>query len=287
MKISEILKQGKPTISFEVYPPKTEELFQKHRDATMKIASLKPDFMSVTYGANGGTRKYTFQMASDIEENYGVTALPHITCVTTDRDGIHERLDDLKARGIKNVMALRGDIPEGYEFPLQNGYRHANELMEDIRTYSDFCIGGACYPEGHPEAPSKQADMENLKRKQDAGCEFLTTQMFFDNSILYSFLYRIREIGITIPVLAGIMPITQKKQIETAVKLSGTVFPARFLSIADKFGDNPKAMKQAGIAYATEQIIDLVANGVKGIHVYSMNKPDVAEKIKENLSEIL
>ena len=243
--------------------------------------------MSVTYGANGGTRKYTFQLAEDIQKKYGVTSLAHITCVTTDRDGIHERLDELKRRGIENVMALRGDIPEGAEFPLPNGYVHANELMEDIKAYSDFCIGGACYPEGHPEAPSKQVDMENLKRKQDAGCEFLTTQMFFDNSILYSFLYRIREIGITIPVLPGIMPITQKSQIETAIKLSGTVFPARFLSIADKFGDDPKAMKQAGIAFATEQIIDLVANGVKGIHVYSMNKPDVAEQIRNNLSYIL
>ena len=287
MKISEILKQGKPTISFEVYPPKTEDQFTKHREATMKIAGLKPDFMSVTYGANGGTRKYTFQMASDIQNKCGVTALAHITCVTTDRNGIHERLNDLKDKGIENVLALRGDIPEGYEFPVKNGYLHANELAADIKSYGDFCVGAACYPEGHPEAHTKQQDMENLKLKQDAGCEFLTTQMFFDNSILYSFLYRIREIGITIPVLAGIMPITQKKQIETAVKLSGTVFPARFLSIADKFGDNPKAMKQAGIAYATEQIIDLVANGVKGIHVYSMNKPDVAAKIMDNLSEIL
>ena len=287
MKISEILKQGKPTISFEVYPPKSEEQFPMHHEATMKIAGLKPDFMSVTYGANGGTRKYTFQMASDIQDECGITSLAHITCVTTDRNGIRERLDDLKARGIENVLALRGDIPEGYEFPIKNGYLHANELAADIKSYGDFCVGAACYPEGHPEAHTKQQDMENLKLKQDAGCEFLTTQMFFDNSILYSFLYRIREIGITIPVLAGIMPITQKKQIETAVKLSGTVFPARFLSIADKFGDNPKAMKQAGIAYATEQIIDLVANGVKGIHVYSMNKPDVAAKIKENLSEIL
>ena len=225
MKISDILKQGKPTISFEVYPPKSEELFPKHREATMKIAALHPDFMSVTYGANGGTRKFTFQMASDIQTEHHVTALAHITCVTTDRDGIHERLDDLKSKGIENVLSLRGDIPEGYEFPMKNGYLHANELAADIKAYGDFCVGAACYPEGHPEAPSKQKDMENLKLKQDAGCEFLTTQMFFDNSILYSFLYRIREIGITIPVLAGIMPITQRSQIEKAIKLSGTVFP--------------------------------------------------------------
>ncbi len=287
MKISEILKQGKPTISFEVYPPKTDDLFPKHREATMKIAAMQPSFMSVTYGANGGTRRHTFQLASDIQTEHGVTALAHITCVTTDKSGIRERLDDLKSKNIENVLALRGDIPEGYEFPQKSSYLHANELAADIKAYGDFCVGGACYPEGHPEAPSKQVDMENLKRKQDAGCEFLTTQMFFDNSIFYSFLYRIREIGITVPILAGIMPITQKSQIEKAIKLSGTVFPARFLSIADKFGDNPKAMKQAGIAYATEQIIDLLANGVKGIHVYSMNKPDVAGKLMENLSEVL
>ena len=287
MKISEILKQGKPTISFEVYPPKTDDLFPKHREATMKIAAMQPSFMSVTYGANGGTRRHTFQLASDIQTEYGVTALAHITCVTTDKAGIRERLDDLKSKNIENVLALRGDIPEGYEFPQKGGYLHANELAADIKAYGDFCVGGACYPEGHPEAPSKQVDMENLKRKQDAGCEFLTTQMFFDNSIFYSFLYRIREIGITVPILAGIMPITQRSQIQKAIKLSGTVFPARFLSIADKFGDNPKAMKQAGIAYATEQIIDLLANGVKGIHVYSMNKPDVAGKLMENLSEVL
>ena len=287
MKISEILKQGKPTISFEVYPPKTDDLFPKHREATMKIAAMQPSFMSVTYGANGGTRRHTFQLASDIQTEYGVTALAHITCVTTDKAGIRERLDDLKSKNIENVLALRGDIPEGYEFPQKGGYLHANELAADIKAYGDFCVGGACYPEGHPEAPSKQVDMENLKRKQDAGCEFLTTQMFFDNSIFYSFLYRIREIGITVPILAGIMPITQRSQIQKAIKLSGTVFPARFLSIADKFGDNPQAMKQAGIAYATEQIIDLLANGVKGIHVYSMNKPDVAGKLMENLSEVL
>ncbi len=287
MKISDILKEGKPTISFEVYPPKTDDMFPKIREATMEIANLKPDFMSVTYGANGGTRRHTFQLASDIQTQCGVTALAHITCVTTDKKGIYERLDDLKSKHIENVLALRGDIPEGYEFPKENGYLHASELAADIKAYGDFCIGGACYPEGHPESANKQQDMENLKRKVDAGCEFLTTQMFFDNSIFYSFLYRIREIGITCPILAGIFPITQRSQIEKAIKLSGTVFPARFLSIADKFGDNPKAMKQAGIAYATEQIIDLLANGVKGIHVYSMNKPDVAGKIMENLSEVL
>lgn len=287
MKIRDILTGEKPTISFEVYPPKSDDLFPKVEAATLQIAGLKPDFMSVTFGAAGGTRRHTFQLAHDIQKKCGVASLAHITCVTADKAILKDRLDDLRAKGIENVMALRGDMPEGYSFPEKDAYYHANELARDIREYGGFCIGGACYPEGHPESPTKQADMENLKRKVDDGVEFLTTQMFFDNSILYSFLYRIREIGITVPVLAGIMPITQRSQIEKAVKLSGTVFPARFLSIADKFGDNPKAMKQAGIAYATEQIIDLVANGVKGIHVYSMNKPDVAEAIMTNLSEII
>lgn len=287
MKISDILKGEKPTISFEVYPPKTEEMYPKVEKATLEIAGMNPDFMSVTFGAAGGTRRHTFQLAAEIQDRCHVTSLAHITCVTADKEILKDRLDDLRSKGIENVLALRGDLPEGYAFPEKDAYHHANELARDIRAYGGFCIGGACYPEGHPESPNKQADMENLKRKVDDGVEFLTTQMFFDNSILYSFLYRIREIGITVPVLAGIMPITQRSQIEKAVKLSGTVFPARFLSIADKFGDNPKAMKQAGIAYATEQIIDLVANGVKGIHVYSMNKPDVANKILTNLSEIL
>ncbi len=287
MKIRDILTGEKPTISFEVFPPKTDDLFSKTEAAAMAIAALKPDFMSVTFGAAGGTRRHTFQIAADIQDKCGVTALAHITCVTADKAILKDRLDDLKSKGIENIMALRGDLPEGYSFPEKDAYYHANELVQDIKAYGDFCIGGACYPEGHPESPNKQSDFENLKRKVDAGVDFLTTQMFFDNSIYYSFLYRIREIGITVPILPGIMPITQRSQIKKAVQLSGTVFPARFLSIADKFGDNPKAMKQAGIAYATEQIIDLLANGVKGIHVYTMNKPDVAAAIRANLSEII
>ena len=289
MKISEILKQGKPTISFEVYPPKTEELFQKHRDATMKIASLKPDFMSVTYGANGGTRKYTFQMASDIEENYGVTALPHITCVTTDRDGIHERLDDLKARGIKNVMALRGDLTPEMESQDRSGwdYRNAYQLVEELKAAGDFCIGGACYPEVHPESSCRNEDILHLKEKVKAGCDFLTTQMFFDNDLFYSFLYRVRDIGIDVPVIPGIMPITNANQVEKALKLSGCHMPIRFTSLVDRFGSNAAAMQQAGIIYATEQIIDLYANGIRNVHVYTMNKPEVASGILNNVSAIL
>ncbi|MBR5926294.1 MAG: methylenetetrahydrofolate reductase, partial [Firmicutes bacterium] len=242
---------------------------------------------SVTYGANGGTRRHTFQLASDIQTECGVTALAHITCVTTDRAGIHERLDDLKSKNIENVLALRGDIPEGCEFPVKNGYLHANELAADIKAYGDFCVGGACYPEGHPEAPSKQADMENLKRKQDAGCEFFTTQMFFDNEIFYRYLYKLRGVGVTVPVIAGIMPVTNAKQMERIISLSDAFIPRSYVSILDKYGDKPEALKQASIAYTTAQIIDLLANGINNIHIYAMNKPDVAKAIQDNLSELV
>ena len=175
--------------------------------------------------------------------------------------------------------------PPSSPFPGQ--YHYAAELIEDIKSQGDFCIGAACYPEGHVEAPNQREDMRHLKEKVDAGCDFLTTQMFFDNSVMYSFLYQIREMGITVPVLAGVMPVTNKKQIKRSCELSGTYLPTRFKRMVDKFGDDPASMKQAGIAYATEQIIDLIANGVKGIHVYSMNKPEIAQAVMHNLSEIL
>ena len=194
-------------------------------------------------------------------------------------------LKELKEKKIDNVLALRGDIPA--DGNVAKDYRYASELIGEIRQYGDFCIGAACYPEGHVESVNKTADIQHLKEKIEAGCDFVTTQMFFDNNILYNYLYRIREKGITVPVVAGIMPVTNVSQIKRICSMSGTYLPARFKAIVDRFGDNPAAMKQAGIAYATEQIIDLIANGVNGIHVYSMNKPEVAAKIKESLSEIL
>ena len=194
-------------------------------------------------------------------------------------------LEKFKQQGIENVLALRGDIPEGGA--PANDYHYAAELVRDIKAQGDFFVGGACYPEGHTESASKNEDILHLKEKVDAGCEFLTTQMFFDNSVMYSFLYQIREMGITVPVLAGVMPVTNKKQIKRSCELSGTYLPTRFKRMVDKFGDDPASMKQAGIAYATEQIIDLIANGVKGIHVYSMNKPEIAQAVMHNLSEIL
>ena len=287
MKIRDILQKDRPTISFEVFPPKTMDNYASVEKATMKIAELQPDFMSITYGAGGGTSAYTIDIAANLMKTYSTPVLTHLTCVSSTKEKVHEVLGQMKDHGIENVLALRGDIPAASEFPLPGQYHYAAELIEDIKSQGDFCIGAACYPEGHVEAPNQREDMRHLKEKVDAGCDFLTTQMFFDNSVMYSFLYQIREMGITVPVLAGVMPVTNKKQIKRSCELSGTYLPTRFKRMVDKFGDDPASMKQAGIAYATEQIIDLIANGVKGIHVYSMNKPEIAQAVMHNLSEIL
>lgn len=285
MKIRDILKQNKPTLSFEVFPPKTEDRYESVEQAALKIAELNPAFMSVTYGAGGGTSRYTVDIAAALQEQCGVTSLAHLTCVSSTREKVRTVLAELKERGVENVLALRGDIPA--DGKVENVFRYASELIAEIKQTGDFCIGAACYPEGHVESVNKTADIGYLKEKVAAGCDFVTTQMFFDNHILYNYLYRIRERGITVPVIAGIMPVTNVAQIKRICAMSGTYLPARFEAIVDRFGDKPAAMKQAGIAYATEQIIDLIANGVNGIHVYSMNKPDVAERIQASLSEIL
>ena len=285
MKIRDILAEGKPTLSFEVFPPKTADNYRSVEEAALEIAKIGPAFMSVTYGAGGGTSQYTVQIASTIQKAARVTPLAHLTCVSSTRQRVNEILTELKENQIENVLALRGDIPEGG--PLAHDYQYASQLIYDVKQAGDFCIGAACYPEGHVESANKTQDILHLKEKVEAGCDFVTTQMFFDNNILYNYLYRIREKGITVPVIAGIMPVTNVKQIHRICKMSGTYLPSRFKAIVDRFGDNPAAMKQAGIAYATEQIIDLIANGVNGIHVYSMNKPDVAARIKESLSQIV
>ena len=285
MKIRDILGQNRPTLSFEVFPPKTEDNYETVEAAAREIAKLSPSFMSVTYGAGGGTSRYTVDIAAALNNEYHVPTLAHVTWVSSTREKVHHVLEELKARGIENVLALRGDIPK--EGRLAHDYQYASELIGEIKQCGDFCVGAACYPEGHVESASKTEDIAHLKEKVEAGCDFLTTQMFFDNNILYNYLYRIREKGITVPVVAGIMPVTNVSQIKRICQMSGTYLPTRFKAIVDRFGDSPAAMKQAGIAYAAEQIIDLIANGVNGIHVYSMNKPDVAARIRENLSEIL
>ncbi len=290
MKITELLAQGKLTMSFEVFPPKTDTAFESVKTATEAIADLHPAYVSVTYGAGGGTSRYTLDIAQNIKREHGVPTLAHLTCVSSTRETVKARIADIRAAGIQNVMALRGDIPAD----LQNAdrshwdYHHAVELVRELRAANaDFCIGGACYPEVHPESADQREDIRYLKEKVDAGCDFLTTQMFFDNNLYYNFLYKIREAGITVPVIPGIMPITGANQVERALKLSGSFMPRRFAALVDKFGHDPAAMKQAGIAYATDQIIDLYANGIQNIHVYSMNKPDVAAAILRNVSEIL
>ncbi len=287
MKIRDILRDERPHISFEVFPPKKDSGYDSVLSATEKIAALKPSFISVTYGAGGGTSKNTVSIASHIKNDFNVTSLAHLTCVSSTKETVHQVIGQLKENGIENILALRGDIPQEVDFPLPHHYRYASELIEDIRKEGDFCIGAACYPEGHVEAEHKMDDILNLRHKVDCGVDFLTTQMFFDNNILYNFLYRIREKGINVPVLPGIMPVTNKKQIARIGGMSGTALPERFRAIVDCFGDNPAAMQQAGIAYATDQIIDLIANGIRHIHVYSMNKPEVAEAIMRNLSEIV
>lgn len=290
MKIIELLKDEKLSLSFEVFPPKVDSSFESVKTATEEIAKLKPAFMSVTYGAGGGTSKYTLDIAKNIKDKYDVSSLAHLTCVSSTKETVRQRIEDMKNSGIKNVMALRGDIPEEMlgEDRTRWDYRYAIDLVRELKeSDADFCIGGACYPEIHPESLNQKDDIKYLKEKVDVGCEFLTTQMFFDNNLLYNFLYKIREAGITVPVVAGIMPITNANQVARAISLSGSHVPQRFKSLVDKFGSDPAAMKQAGIAYATDQIIDLFANNVTNVHVYSMNKPDVAQKIQSNLSDIL
>ena len=290
MKIIDILNSEKMAMSFEVFPPKKETSFENVKAATEAIAALKPAFMSVTYGAGGGTSNYTLDIAKNILDKYGVPVLGHLTCVSSDRQTVTAQIERMKELGIKNVMALRGDLtPELMESDRSKWeYRYAVDLIRQLKKSSgDFCIGAACYPEVHPESANQKEDILHLKEKVDAGADFLTTQMVFDNNLFFNFLYKIREAGITVPVLPGIMPITNANQVDRAIKLSGSFMPQRFKSLVDKFGSDPDAMKQAGIAYATDQIIDLYANGITNIHVYSMNKPDVAEGIQKNVSEII
>ena len=286
MKISDILQQNKPSISFEVFPPKQETGLSDVKQAAGAIAALNPSFMSVTYGAAGSSSKLTIEVAKDIRNLHGVTVMPHLTCVASTREHVDDMINRIQSEGIENIMALRGDIPK--DGVIANDYAHASDLITHIRAIApDLCIGGACYPEGHIESEHKNKDIDFLKYKVDCGLDFLTTQMFFDNNIFYNFLYRIKDKGINVPVLPGIMPVTTARQLSRSVQLSGTNVPERFKAIVDRFGDDPDSMRQAGIIYACEQIIDLIANGINHIHVYSMNKPEVAAAILDNLKYIL
>ena len=290
MKLSEQFKVDRPMLSFEVFPPKTEARFEPIMSAVEEIAKLDPAYMSVTYGAGGGTSRYTIDIAKNIEDKYQVPLLVHLTCISSSKEAVRAQIAAMRAAGIRNVMALRGDIPDQMQGSDRSGwdYHYASELIRELKeSGDDFCIGGACYPEVHPESPSQREDIRRLKEKVEAGADFLTTQMVFDNNLFFNFLYKLREAGVTVPVVPGIMPITNGNQVERAIRLSGSFMPQRFRSIVDRFGHDPEAMRQAGIAYAVDQIIDLYANGITNIHVYSMNKPEVAAGILDRLSGIL
>ena len=283
MRIDEILSDGHIHLSCEVFPPKKFDGIAQAVRTAQEIAALKPAFMSVTYGASGTTPGHTLAIAQAVQKT-GITPLCHLTCVQSGRAQVARVLDDMRTSGLHNVLALRGDLPK--DGNIQQDFTYASELVT-FHDQGDFCVGAACYPEGHPECPSRQQDMDNLRRKVDAGVDFLTTQMFFDNALLYNFLYRMQRAGIRVPVCAGIMPICDPKQVARAVKLSGSMMPPRFAAIADRFSSSPAAMTQAGIAFATDQIVDLIANGVTNIHLYTMNKPWIARAIMANLSDIL
>ena len=283
MKISEILKTNDITVSCEIFPPKLYTELDKSRKIVSEFAKLSPDFISVTYGAAGTNASFTTELAEEVE-NCGIASLAHVTCVSSDEQTLDTYLNTLRANNIENILALRGDMPQGRE--PKNIYAHASDIVQAIKSKGDFCVGGACYPEGHPEATTISEDIDNLKIKAESGCEFFTTQMFFDNEVMYSFLSKFQRKGINTPVIAGIMPITNVQQFKRSVSLSGTSVPRSLREMVERFGDNPLAMKQAGIAFATNQIVDLIANGVNNIHIYAMNKPDIAAKILENISSI-
>lgn len=287
MKLIRLIKDKNPSLSFEVFPPKNSDAYEVISGAARSIAKLSPGFMSVTYGAGGGTSDYTASIAADLQKECHIPVLAHLSCINASRDDVIHQLSVMKSLGIDNVLALRGDLPSDSQKRERHQYRYASELVAEIKDFGGFCIGGACYPEMHTESRTQKEDLRHLKEKVEAGCEFFTTQMFFDNSIYYNFLYKLREATINVPVIAGIMPVINAAQIKRIVSLSGASLPQRFRYILDRFGEYPQAMVQAGIAYATEQIIDLYANGVRAVHVYSMNNAFVAEKIWNNLSEII
>ena len=285
MKIRDILAEGRPSVSFEIFPPRKDAPFAPVKEAVARLARQKPAFMSVTYGASGNAQANTVEVASFVQA-CGVPALAHLTCLTATRESIADEVKALRAAHIENILCLRGDLPKDATEPPPGNFRHAVDLVRAL-TPSGFCLGGACYPERHPECDHMEDDIARLREKVDAGLDFVTTQMFFDNNIFYRYLAKLRDHGVTVPVIAGIMPVTNGKQIARICRLSGTYLPSRFKAIVDRYGDRPAAMLDAGVAYATEQIVDLFANGVNAVHVYTMNKPEVAERIMANLKGIL
>lgn len=286
MKIKDIIKNNKTTVSFEVFPPKEWSKIETTKAVVDEMTESHPAFMSVTYGAAGTTSGFTTEIAQEILSK-GVTPLAHLTCLTSTRDKVRHVIQEMKETGVENILALRGDIPQGFTFPDEQYFEHAYQLVNEIKSMGDFCIGGACYPEVHPESENRVTDIEYLKQKVDCGVDFLTSQMFFDNNVFFNFREMCAIKGINVPLIAGIMPVTKASQITRIIKLSECSLPRKFEKIVERFGENDSAMKQAGIVYAAEQIIDLMANGVNNIHIYTMNKPDVAAAIVRELGDII
>ena len=286
MHVAQIFKQKKPVVSFEIFPPKRDEAL-KSIDGTLEVLTeLKPDFISVTFGAGGSlTNSKTVEIAGKIKRNYGIEAVAHLTCLNYSKAEIIEMVNNLKANDIENILALRGDHNPNLE--PKNDFKHASDLIEFVKQNSDLGISAACYPEGHPESANLSEDVLNLKHKVDVGAEHLVSQLFFDNNIFYRFTELCRVAGINVPIEAGIMPVINKAQIERMVTLCGASLPDNMKRILDKYADNKEALFDAGIAYATSQIIDLLAAGVDGIHIYTMNNPRVAMKICESIKNVI
>lgn len=287
MRIDKILSDNKLHISFEVFPQKYGQPMEPIIDTVEEISKLHPAFCSVTYGANGGASENTVKVASYIKNELNTPVLAHLTCVGSGKHDIDEKLIQLKDNNIQNILALRGDITDKEKFAKKEDLLYASELIEYIKLNYDFCVGAACYPEVHPESKNQNEDINYLKLKQDMGADFLTTQMFFDNSIFYNFMYKLRSAGVSIPVVAGIMPVTNVVQLKKIKELSNANIPSKFLSIADKFQDDKDSMRQAGIIYACNQIINLISNGINNIHIYTMNNAGVAKQIMQNISHIV
>ncbi len=286
MKICELFKDGHTVFSFEIFPPKKDGSIETVYNTLDELTDLKPDFISVTYGA-GGTQPgcSTREIVSIIKEKYHTESIAHLTCVNSTKSDIDRVIEEFKAHGVENVLALRGDINPDIE--PKKEFPHACDLIAYMKERSDLSFSGACYPEGHPEAPSFDEDIANLKRKVDAGASHLMSQLFFDNDLFYGFLDKARAAGINVPIEAGVMPCINAKQIQRMVTMCGASLPHKFTRLIARYGDSPEAMRDAGIAYAVDQIIDLAANGVDGIHLYTMNNPYVARKISESVSRVI
>ncbi|MDD3958862.1 MAG: methylenetetrahydrofolate reductase [NAD(P)H] [Clostridiaceae bacterium] len=288
MRIVDIIRSKPVTFSLEVFPPKTDDRYDTVAQAVSALSFMAPDYMSVTYGAGGGTSKNTVRIATEIEKIHHTTALAHLTCLSSTREEVRGILGDLRDNGIRNILALRGDQPHPDSgFPVPHDYRYAYELVNDIRAFGDFCVGAACHPEGHPDRVDPKADIEHLRNKVECGVDFLVTQFFFDNGKFYDYADRVRAAGVNTPIIIGVMPVTSVKSLRRMIAISGTSLTPRMKTLLDRWGDDPDSMAKAGVLHASEQILDLVSNGFGGIHIYTMNKPQIASAIRGNIGFLL